>query len=121
MATSAAPAAARSVNVAAAVFGTMGALLVAAAGIVFCLPTAGFHVGSTKVVPAEYIRSAAAGVYSGAAWVGAGAYGLVTGSGSSGRAVPYSSSSSYGASASSGATSGAYASVGGERSGLMKH
>ena len=120
MATSAAPAAARSVNVAAAVFGTMGALLVAAAGIVFCLPTAGFHVGSTKVVPAEYIRSAAAGVYSGAAWVGAGAYNLVAG-GSSGRAVPYSSSSSYGASASSGAGSGAYTSVGGERSGLMKH
>ena len=113
MAPGAAPAAAaRSVNVAAAVFGTMGALVVAAAGIVFCLPTAGCHVGSTRVVPAEVIRRAAAGVFSGAAWVGAGAYRLVTGGGNggSGRAAAYASNS-YGA-------SDAYSSVGGERLGL---
>jgi hypothetical protein len=98
--------------VAAAVFGTMGALVVAAAGIVFCLPTAGCHVGSTRVFPAEAIRRAAAGVFSGAAWVGAGAYRLVTGGGSggSGRAAAYASNS-YGA-------SDAYSSVGGERLGL---
>ena len=90
--TPSAAAAARGVNVAAAVFGTLGALAAVCAGIVVCLPRAGFNVGATKVIPADVIKGAASGVYAGAAYIGAGAYSLVAGRSP---VVASSSSSSY--------------------------
>ena len=93
--TQAAAAASSGVNVAAAVFGTLGALALASVCIVVCLPNAGFHVGATRVVPADIIKGAASGVYSGAAHVGSAAYSLVASGGSS-RSKPTSmSTSSY--------------------------
>ena len=43
---------------AAAVFGTAGALALAAAAVVVLAPRAGFSIGATRVVPAELIKGA---------------------------------------------------------------
>ena len=67
------------VDVAAAVFGTLGGLVVVAAVIVFFLPTAGFMLGQNLIVPADYIRSAAGAVWSGASAGGRGVGGAVSG------------------------------------------
>jgi hypothetical protein len=83
----------KEVNAAAAVFGTLGGLAVVAAAIVFFLPAAGFMLGGTFVVPADYIRAGA-----GAAWRGLGAVGRGVGGAVSGA---YAGAVSGGASAAS--------------------
>lgn len=73
----------KEVNAAAAVFGSLGGLLLAAGAIVLFLPTASFMLGSTRVVPADVIKSAAASTWEGAKAVGRGVGGLFGGGGAS--------------------------------------
>ena len=77
-------AAAAGVNVAAAVFGTLGGLVALSLVIVFFLPTAGFVMGGSRVVPADFIKSAAFATWGGVASVGRGVAGMVRGGGASG-------------------------------------
>lgn len=71
-----APAAASGGAVAAAILGTLAGLGLAAAGVAFFLPTWGFTVGRSHVVPADYIRAAAAGVAGAVSRVGSAITGL---------------------------------------------
>ena len=73
----------KEVNAAAAVFGSLGGLLLAAGAIVLFLPTASFMLGSTRVVPADVIKSAAASTWEGAKAVGRGVGSLFGGGASS--------------------------------------
>jgi hypothetical protein len=94
----------KKVDTAAAVFGTLGGLAVAAACVVFFLPTAGFMLAGKLVVPAEYIRAGA-----GAAWGGVCAMGRCVGGALSGA---YAGATSGGG-ASATALKPAYAAAGG--------
>jgi hypothetical protein len=69
----------KKVDAAAAVFGTLGGLALVSAGIVFFLPSAGFMVGRTLVVPADYIKSAAGATWRGVSVVGRGVGGAISG------------------------------------------
>ena len=62
----------------------MGAFAAVAGAIVLFAPTAGFMVGSTKVIPADVIKSAASATWSGVKTVGGAIGHAVSGGGSSG-------------------------------------
>ena len=85
------------VDVAAAVFGTLGGLAFAAIAIVVFLPTAGFMMGGSKVVPADMIKGAASATWGSINAAGRGVASLVSGGGGS-RSLPttavYTSASS---------------------------
>ena len=70
--------------VAGAILGTLGALGVACAALVFFAPNWGFHVAGRHVVPAQSIKDGAAAVYSGGAWVVSKIAGLFGGGGGGG-------------------------------------
>ena len=91
---SAASAKAKEVDAAAAVFGTLGGVVLACGAIVLFLPTAGFMMGGSKVVPAEIIKSAAGAAWGGVQAAGRGLAGALGGSGGGGGgSVTFTSSS----------------------------
>ena len=83
---------AREVDAAAAVFGTLGGVLLVCAAIVFLLPTAGFMMGGSRVVPAEVIKGAAHAAWGGVQAAGRGLAGAL-GRGGGGSGVTYTSAS----------------------------